>query len=283
MPVCRHSPPRADARPVVALRRRQVDDRAQPARKRPRASSCPSASRRGRAAAARSTACTIISSRSASSSGCAIPTRCSNGPKFTAISTPRRASRSRAAMAEGRDMLFDIDWQGAQQLKEKMRGRHRLDLHPAAVDGGTEERACKRRAEDHGRGHRDAAEERPRRDRALARVRLSSSSTTISTAPSREVRAIVTAERLRRDRRPGLFDFVSGLLDEKVAESGSSSQESVRVRPFKPRWPAPRIPRRRASRPAACRRCRPLRAALRRRGSSGSAAASCGAGRRRLP
>ena len=31
-----------------------------------------------------------------------------------------------------------------------------------------------------------------------------------------EVVAIVTSERLRRDRRPGLFDFVSGLLDEKV-------------------------------------------------------------------
>jgi len=31
-----------------------------------------------------------------------------------------------------------------------------------------------------------------------------------------EVRAIVTGERLRRDRRPGLFDFVSGLLDEKT-------------------------------------------------------------------
>jgi guanylate kinase len=30
------------------------------------------------------------------------------------------------------------------------------------------------------------------------------------------VRGIVTAERLRRDRRPGLFDFVSGLLDEKT-------------------------------------------------------------------
>ena len=27
---------------------------------------------------------------------------------------------------------------------------------------------------------------------------------------------IVLAERLRRDRRPGLFDFVSGLLDEKI-------------------------------------------------------------------
>jgi guanylate kinase len=31
-----------------------------------------------------------------------------------------------------------------------------------------------------------------------------------------EVRAIVTAERLRRDRRPGLFDFVTRLLDEKA-------------------------------------------------------------------
>jgi guanylate kinase len=30
----------------------------------------------------------------------------------------------------------------------------------------------------------------------------------------------VTAERLRRDRRPGLFDFVSGLLDEKIDQSG---------------------------------------------------------------
>ena len=32
-----------------------------------------------------------------------------------------------------------------------------------------------------------------------------------------EVKAIVIAERLRRDRRPGLFDFVSNLLDERTA------------------------------------------------------------------
>ena len=31
------------------------------------------------------------------------------------------------------------------------------------------------------------------------------------------VKAIVAAERLRRDRRPGLFDFVSGLLEEDPA------------------------------------------------------------------
>ena len=34
--------------------------------------------------------------------------------------TPREPAEK--AMAEGRDMLFDIDWQGAKQLKEKMRG-----------------------------------------------------------------------------------------------------------------------------------------------------------------
>jgi guanylate kinase len=34
--------------------------------------------------------------------------------------TPRGPAEK--AMAEGRDMLFDIDWQGAQQLREKMRG-----------------------------------------------------------------------------------------------------------------------------------------------------------------
>src|SRR4051812_19613962 len=34
--------------------------------------------------------------------------------------TPRDAVE--AAMSEGQDMLFDIDWQGAQQLQEKMGG-----------------------------------------------------------------------------------------------------------------------------------------------------------------
>src|SRR5690606_8640184 len=33
--------------------------------------------------------------------------------------TPREPAE--AAMADGRDMLFDIDWQGAAQLGEKMR------------------------------------------------------------------------------------------------------------------------------------------------------------------
>lgn len=31
-----------------------------------------------------------------------------------------------------------------------------------------------------------------------------------------EVQSVVTAERLRRDRRPGLFNFVNGLLEEEL-------------------------------------------------------------------
>ena len=38
-----------------------------------------------------------------------------------------------AALASGRDVLFDIDWQGTQQLREKAGHRRRQRVHPAAV------------------------------------------------------------------------------------------------------------------------------------------------------
>ncbi len=46
---------------------------------------------------------------------------CWNGPKCSATATARRARRSRPHLAAGRDVLFDIDWQGTQQLREKAR------------------------------------------------------------------------------------------------------------------------------------------------------------------
>ncbi len=127
--------------------------------------------------------------------------------------TPREPAEK--AMSEGRDMLFDIDWQGALQLKEKMR----VDivsifiLPPSMTELKTR---LKRRAEDS--------------DEVIAR-RLENARSEIEhwkeydfvvinndlDRAFAEVRSIVTAERLRRDRRPGLFDFVSGLLDEKLA------------------------------------------------------------------
>ncbi len=124
--------------------------------------------------------------------------------------TPRDAVE--AAMAEGRDMLFDIDWQGAQQLQEKMAGdvvsifilppsmaELQSRLHRRAED--SEEviatRLANSRAEiEHWREY-DYIVLNDDLDRAFS-----------------SVRAIVEAERLRRDRRPGLFEFVDGLLTE---------------------------------------------------------------------
>ena len=76
-------------------------------------------------------------------------------------------------MAEGRDMLFDIDWQGAKQLKEKMRGDivSIFILPPSMAELKAR---LQRRAEDQEAGDRDAPEQCPHRDRALARIRLSS-------------------------------------------------------------------------------------------------------------
>jgi len=123
--------------------------------------------------------------------------------------TPREAVEN--AMAEGRDMLFDIDWQGAQQLQEKMSAdvvsifilppsmeelRARLHRRAEDTDDVIEQRLANARSEiEHWREY-DYVVVNDDLDRAYSAVR-----------------AIVQAERLRRDRRPGLFDFVKGLLE----------------------------------------------------------------------
>ncbi|PZN59011.1 MAG: guanylate kinase [Proteobacteria bacterium] len=126
--------------------------------------------------------------------------------------TPREPAER--AMAEGRDMLFDIDWQGAKQLKEKMRGDIvSIFILPPSM---TELKArLMRRAEDQEkvietrlRNAREEIEHWTEYDFVVINDDLDHAFA--------EVRAIVAAERLRRDRRPGLFDFVSGLLDEKI-------------------------------------------------------------------
>ena len=127
--------------------------------------------------------------------------------------TPREPAE--AAMAQGRDMLFDIDWQGAKQLSEKMRAdivsifilppsmkelKSRLQRRAEDSAATIETRLHNARLElEHWREY-DYVVINDDLDRAFA-----------------SVKAIVAAERLRRDRRPGLFDFVSGLLEEDTA------------------------------------------------------------------
>ncbi len=126
--------------------------------------------------------------------------------------TPRAPAEK--ALAEGRDMLFDIDWQGAVQLREKMRA----DIVSIFILPPTMHELkgrLRRRAEDTDDviaarlGNARAEIERWRDyDYVVINDDLG--------AAFAQVQAIVTAERLRRDRRPGLFDFVDGLLSEKL-------------------------------------------------------------------
>ncbi|CAI2935500.1 guanylate kinase [Aminobacter sp. P9b] len=126
--------------------------------------------------------------------------------------TPREPAE--IAMAQGRDMLFDIDWQGAEQLKEKMRADI-VSIFILPPSMGELKARLRRRAEDQDavietRLHNARVELEHWRDYDYVVVNDDLDKAFAS------VKAIVTAERLRRDRRPGLFDFVSKLLDEKV-------------------------------------------------------------------
>jgi guanylate kinase len=126
--------------------------------------------------------------------------------------TPREPAEK--AMAQGRDMLFDIDWQGAKQLNEKVRADivSIFILPPSMTELKSR---LRRRAEDSAR----TIDTRLMNARVEIEHWREYDYVVINDDLDRafaEVRAIVTAERLRRDRRPGLFDFVSGLLDEKT-------------------------------------------------------------------
>lgn len=123
--------------------------------------------------------------------------------------TPREAAEN--AMAQGQDMLFDIDWQGAQQLKEKMPADVvSVFILPPSME--ELQSRLNRRAE-------DSAE--------VIATRLKNAREEIShwreydyvvvnddlQRAFESVKAIIEAERLRRDRRHGLFDFVNTLVE----------------------------------------------------------------------
>jgi guanylate kinase len=122
--------------------------------------------------------------------------------------TPREPVET--ALAAGRDMLFDIDWQGTQQLYAKMRADvvSVFVLPPSASELKAR---LERRAEDSGdvitRRLRNAAEEIPHwneYDYVLVNRDLDKSFA--------RLRAILTAERLKRVLKPNLQGFVSELL-----------------------------------------------------------------------
>jgi guanylate kinase len=113
------------------------------------------------------------------------------------------------ALRSGRDVLFDIDWQGTQQLREKARDDLvSVFILPPSVR--ELERRLHRRAQDSeeiiGARMAKAAGEMshwPEYDYVIVN--------TDKRVAFAEVRAILGAERLKRERQIGLSDFVRGL------------------------------------------------------------------------
>lgn len=116
-----------------------------------------------------------------------------------------------AALAAGRDVLFDIDWQGAQQLNEQMpHDLVRIFILPP--DGKTLERRLTSRAQDTpdvvARRMQKAAGEIshwPEYDYVIVNRDVNESHELLM--------AILTAERLKRRRQTGLTSFVRSILD----------------------------------------------------------------------
>ena len=132
------------------------------------------------------------------------------GARCSAIATARRARRSRRRWCAGRDVLFDIDWQGTQQLREKA-DRDLVSIFVLPPSIPDLERRLRTRAQDSDERDPRAHGQGRRRDEPLGRSTTTSSSIPISITPSRRCDAILAAERLKRERQTGLSDFVRRL------------------------------------------------------------------------
>lgn len=121
--------------------------------------------------------------------------------------TPKAAVE--AAISQGRDVLFDIDWQGAQQLSERLAGDVvRVFVLPPS--GNVLEQRLKSRAQDPpevvARRMADASAEISHwaeYDYVIVNTDLDRS--------TMGLKAILDAERLKRDRLNGLSAFVREL------------------------------------------------------------------------
>ena len=124
--------------------------------------------------------------------------------------TPRAPVES--ALAQGRDVLFDIDWQGTQQLSEKA-GRDLVSIFVLPPSIPDLERRLRARAQDsddviHARMAKAADEMSHWAEYDYVVI-----NTAVDHAFA-ELQSILAAERLKRERQTGLSDFVRSLQAE---------------------------------------------------------------------
>lgn len=121
--------------------------------------------------------------------------------------------RVQDALADSRDIIFDIDWQGTQQMKQKLE-HDVVTIFVLPPNRGELERRLRARQQD---------------DESVIAERMLKASSEMSHYPEydyvivnydlqtsiRQAQAILDAERSKRRRLTGLTDFVFGLMDEE--------------------------------------------------------------------
>ncbi|WCR15216.1 guanylate kinase [Paracoccus seriniphilus] len=120
------------------------------------------------------------------------------------------------AMRDGRDTLFDVDWQGGQQIRASALGGHVVSIFVLPPSLPELERRLRSRGQDSdeviaGRMQKSRSEisHWAEYDYVLVNDDLDETEA--------RLRAILTAERLRRDRQGGLGAFVKQLMEEGEA------------------------------------------------------------------
>ena len=118
-----------------------------------------------------------------------------------------------AAMDEGRDTVFDIDWQGGQQIRNSSLGRDVVSVFVLPPSIAELERRLRGRGQDSdaviaGRmaKSRDEISHWAEYDYVIVNTYLD--------AAFNDLVTVLQAERMRRDRQPDLADFVRGLNKE---------------------------------------------------------------------
>lgn len=126
-----------------------------------------------------------------------------------------------AAMAMGRDTLFDIDWQGGQQVRRSALAKDVVSIFILPPSIADLQSRLQGRAQDSaeviaGRmaKSRDEISHWAEYDYVLVNRDIDQAEA--------ELRVILQAERARADRQPGLNDFVRGLNREFDARRGET-------------------------------------------------------------
>ena len=121
-----------------------------------------------------------------------------------------------AALRDGRDVILDIDWQGGQQVRNSALGRDVVSIFILPPSISELDARLRARGQDTpdviaGRMAKSQAEisHWAEYDYVLVNENLDRAEADLAT--------ILAAERMRRDRQPGLADFVRGLNAEFAA------------------------------------------------------------------